>query len=282
MSAPGAVAAAPCAGVSAQRVRADASSADACAVIVAGGVGSRFGDPRGKQYLELCGLPMTCWSLMALDMAPSVGHIVVVCAPDKVREMRRDVLGRITLVHDVTLAPAGDTRQASVYSGLCAIPVDAGFDLVAIHDAARPLVSPGLVERCLSRVRGNADLAGAIAATRETDTLKLVEASSIIATPDRSYYWRAQTPQAFRLKAILAAHRQALRDEFVGTDDASLVERRGGRVSVVEAPADNIKVTLPKDLAVAEALLRQQLMERGCGLDQAGEGQVSGPDGRQG
>lgn len=257
----------PCACALAEKDAATRSGRDTCAIVVAGGVGSRFGDPRGKQYVELCGLPIACWAVLALDRAPSVGHIVVVCAPEREDEMCSDVLGRLRLRCPVTIAHAGATRQESVYSGLCAVPGRAGFSLVAIHDAARPLVRTQDVERCIARVRGDESIAGAICAVPSTDTLKLVEGGTIVATPDRSFYWCAQTPQVFRTKAIVSAHRAAIWDEFVGTDDASLVERHGGRVVCVKSSRDNIKVTLPEDLAIAETLLQRRLIQEGCGLE---------------
>lgn len=232
---------------------------DTCALIVAGGSGERFGDPRGKQFVELCGLPLMCWSLAAFDRAPSVARHVLVCAPDKVAQVERDVLARLSLRKPVTFAPSGTTRQESVYSGLQAVPRE--LELVAVHDAARPLVETEMVERVISVVRSDPSLAGAILATRSTDTLKLVEGDTIVATPDRSFYWAAQTPQVFRTRALLAAHKAALWDEFQGTDDSSLVERRGGRVRCVESSHDNIKVTLPEDLAIAEATLTRRLTE---------------------
>lgn len=232
-------------------------AADTCAVIVAGGSGERFGDPRGKQFVDLCGLPLMCWSLVAFDRAPSVARLVVVCAPDRVAEVERDVVSRLSLRRPVTFAPSGATRQESVLSGLRAAPRELG--LVAVHDAARPLVETEMVERAIAAVRDDASLAGAILAARSTDTLKLVEGDTIVATPDRSFYWAAQTPQVFRAPVLLAAHEAALREGFQGTDDASLVERAGGKVRCVEAPRDNIKVTLPEDLAMAEATLSRRL-----------------------
>lgn len=257
----------PCACACAERTSTTQSGPDTCAIVVAGGVGERFGDPRGKQYVELCGLPLACWSLLALDRCPSIGHIVVVCAKGREDLMRAEVLGRIRLRNEVTLALGGKTRQESVYSGLCSVPAGRGFEMVAIHDAARPLVSTAVVERCIARVRADEALAGAICAVRCTDTLKLVEGKNVVATPDRSFYWCAQTPQVFRTRAIVAAHRAAIWDEYVGTDDASLVERRGGHVVCVESTRDNIKVTLPEDLALAETFLQRRLIQEGCGLD---------------
>lgn len=232
--------------------------ADTCAVIVAGGSGERFGDPRGKQFVDLCGLPLMSWSIMAFDRAPSVGRIVVVCAPDHADQVEGDVLASLSLTKPVALAPSGATRQASVRSGLDAAPPD--LPLVAVHDAARPLVEVGLIETAVGAVRSDQSLAGAILATRSVDTLKLVEGTMIVATPDRSFYWAAQTPQVFRRRALLAAHKAAEREGYQGTDDASLVERLGGRVRVVESTRDNIKITLPEDLALAEAALERRLL----------------------
>lgn len=232
--------------------------ADTCAVIVAGGSGERFGDPRGKQFVDLCGLPLMSWSIMAFDRAPSVGRIVVVCAPDHADQVEGDVLASLSLTKPVALAPSGATRQASVRSGLDAAPPD--LPLVAVHDAARPLVEVAQIEEVCAAVRTDASLAGAILATRSVDTLKLVEGNTIVATPDRSFYWAAQTPQVFTRRALWSAHKAAEHEGYQGTDDASLVERLGGRVRVVESTRDNLKVTLPEDLALAEATLERRLL----------------------
>lgn len=247
-----------CASACAQRLKARDGHTDTCAVIVAGGSGERFGDPRGKQFVELAGLPLVAWSILAFDRAPSVGALVVVCPAGRAGEMRRDVLDKLDLLHEVTLAPGGQTRQDSVFSGLMAAPEE--YDLVAIHDGARPLVEQAFIERCLAAVRDDAGLAGAICASRVTDTIKLADSEGVIrSTPSREKLWAAQTPQVFRRASILSAHEAALLEGFVGTDDASLVERKGGRVLVVDTPRDNLKVTLPEDLAVAEAILASRI-----------------------
>ena len=249
---------APCPQACAQRVGEEPPKPDTCAVIVAGGSGERFGDPRGKQFVELCGLPLMCWSIMAFDRAPSVARIVVVCAPERAAEVESDVLSRLTLSKPLALAPSGETRQDSVRSGLAAMPRDLEF--VAVHDAARPLVEVEQIERAIAEVRSDRTLAGAILAMRSIDTLKLVEGTTIVATPDRSFYWAAQTPQVFRATKLISAHKSAARDGYQGTDDASLVERLGGRIRVVESTRDNIKITLPEDLAIAEATLERRLI----------------------
>ncbi len=246
-----------CACAAPQRVEDATGGEDTCAVIVAGGSGERFGDPRGKQFVELGGLPLVAWSILAFDRAPSVGHVVVVCPQGRVSKMREDVLARLETCHEVTIAAAGPTRQDSVFSGLMAVPEQYAY--VAIHDGARPLVEIGSIEACVAAVRENAEVDGAICASRSIDTLKVVDQDGRIAsTPDRSCFWCAQTPQTFGRSTILQAHEAALLEGFVGTDDASLVERRGGTVIVVESPRDNIKVTVPEDLAIAEGTLRNR------------------------
>ena len=246
-----------------RRIEPEGQAADTVAIVVAGGSGERFGDPRGKQFVDLCGLPLMCWPLMALDRAPSVGHIVIVCAPEKADVVKSDVLSRVVLKTPVSFAASGATRQDSVYSGLTSMPT--GYAYVAVHDAARPLVEVPMIEAAVAAVRQDSRLAGAICAAKSIDTLKLVEGTDIIATPDRSFYWAAQTPQVFRTREILAAYKAAFWDGYQGTDDSSLVERHGGRVRCVECSRDNIKVTIPEDLAVAEATLEQRLVEEGCG-----------------
>jgi diadenylate cyclase len=148
MSAP-----APCVCEKTELVGASDRAPDTCAVIVAGGAGDRFGDPRGKQFVELCGLPLMCWSLVAHDRAPSVARLVVVCAPERAAEVERDVLSRVVLKKPTTLAAAGATRQESVLAGLRAMPRD--LALVAVHDAARPLVETEMIERVISTVRAD-------------------------------------------------------------------------------------------------------------------------------
>lgn len=240
-----------------ERVDLVGSSTDA-AVIVAAGSGERFGDPRGKQFVDLGGLPVLAWSLLAFDAAPSVGCIVVVCPPGREADITSDVLSTIDVRSEVKLTAGGATRQASVLKGLSLC--DDTHELVAIHDGARPLVEVEAIERCLAAVREDEGVDGAILASRAIDTCKVVDADGVICeTLDRSALWCAQTPQCFRLKTIIDAHMHALVDGFAATDDASIVEWRGGRVKVVEGSYDNIKVTVPEDLVIAAATLESRM-----------------------
>lgn len=232
------------------------STPDTCAVVAAGGLGLRFGDARGKQYVELCGLPVLDWSVAALDAAPSVGHIVIVCPHDRIGETR-GIVDMISPSVPVAFVEGGATRQESCLAGIRAVPE--GFPLVAIHDGARPLIKPETIEAVVARVRSDASLAGAICAHPSADTLKVVEDGIVQATPERSRYWAVQTPQVFHTAIVLEAHLAAAREGFVGTDDASLVEHAGGRVAVVESPSDNMKVTVPEDRLPVEAILASRI-----------------------
>lgn len=232
------------------------SGPDTVAVIAAGGLGLRFGDPAGKQYVELCGLPVLDWSVAAFAEAPSVAQIVVVCPAGRVAETA-EVVSQVEFDTPVTFVEGGQTRQQSCLAGIRAARECA---LIAIHDGARPLIEPATIEAAIERVRSDETLAGAICAHLSADTLKVVGADGIVeSTPDRSRFWAVQTPQVFRAHDVLAAHLAALEEGFVGTDDASLVERAGGRVACVASPSDNMKVTVPEDRLPIEAILAARI-----------------------
>lgn len=229
---------------------------DTVAVIAAGGLGLRFGDPAGKQYVELCGLPVLDWSVAAFAEAPSIAQIVVVCPAGRIAETAA-VVSQIEFDTPVTFVEGGDTRQQSCLAGIRAA---GACSFIAIHDGARPLIEPATIEAAIARVREDEGLAGAICAHPSADTLKVVGSDGIVeSTPDRSRYWAVQTPQVFRAEAVLAAHLAMLEEGFVGTDDASLVERAGGRVACVASPSDNMKVTVPEDKLPIEAILAARI-----------------------
>ena len=202
--------------------------------VPAGGGGERLGADRPKAFVVCAGRPLLEWSV---DVLAAVCERVVVAVPPGYEQAPDRVLG-------------GASRSASVRSALVAAPE---ATVAVVHDAARPLVSRELVERCLAALEG-AD--GAVAAVPVTDTIHAVGAGSVIeSTPPRSTLWAAQTPQVFRADVL----RRALEvdDELLAaaTDDASLVLAAGGRVRVVEAPRENIKVTTAADLRVVESSL---------------------------
>lgn len=218
------------------------------AIILAGGTGERFGREGGKQLVEIAGKPILTWSAEAFDAVGDIGLIVIVCPEERMEEYLQRAIDPFPFVTPVKLAPSGSIRQESAFSGLESVPDD--FELVVIHDGARPLVSPELILHTINTVKGNLDADGAVVAHPAIDTLKVVEDGVIVGTPDRRVFWNAQTPQVFRTGIYRRAQASALSDGFVGTDDSSLIERLGGTVLVVEGTRDNIKLTVPEDYAL--------------------------------
>ena len=224
------------------------------AVIVAGGTGERLGVPGGKQLAPVHGRPVLSWTLAAFDACPDVGVIVVVCHPDRIPEFQRIAIDPVDPSTPLLFAAGGQTRQESVASGLETLPPE--VETVLVHDGARPLITPGLISDALAAF-GAADAPdGLVVGYPSIDTLKVVDGITIRETPDRSHYWAVQTPQIFSAATLKAAYDAAAADGFLGTDDASLVERGGGRVVVFEGPRDNVKVTVAEDLSFVEAALR--------------------------
>lgn len=226
----------------------------ATAIIAAAGEGLRIGGKISKPYLPLCGRAMVLRTLDRFFATGSVGRVVLVVAAGELSRcegmLRTDsLLGRRPWI----LQTGGATRQQSVNAGLEKIGDDA--DIVVIHDGARPFVSPALIDRCVE----SADQTGAVVAGLPArDTIKFVsDDHRILSTPDRKTLWEIQTPQAFRRAVIVEAHKRATRAGFEATDDAMLVEQAGKPVWVIEGEKTNLKITVPEDLWLAEAMIRE-------------------------
>ncbi|OGG06647.1 MAG: hypothetical protein A3F83_01755 [Candidatus Glassbacteria bacterium RIFCSPLOWO2_12_FULL_58_11] len=224
------------------------------AVIAAGGKGLRMGGKLRKQFIEIGGKSLLRHSLDLFLGLEEIVRIVVVLPEDTLEEFRGSLAPS---EKEIILAVAGgETRQQSVYNGLT--PLDpATVRVVAIHDAARPLVSPTVVRETL---RVAASGMGALAACRVRDTVKRADNKLISGTVERSGLWLAQTPQSFPLDMILQAHRAAQEESFEGTDDAALCERAGFPVQVVESDPGNLKVTEKSDLDYLEYRLGGKAM----------------------
>ncbi|MCL2136452.1 MAG: 2-C-methyl-D-erythritol 4-phosphate cytidylyltransferase [Coriobacteriia bacterium] len=226
-------------------------------VIVAGGNGERFLHEGGKQLFSILGKPILTWSALAFDAVAEIGQIVIVAPEDRLDEYYQAAIAGFSFVTPVKMAPSGVIRQESSFSGISA--VDDQFDFIAIHDGARPLITPDYIDHLISVLRGDLEIDGAVIGYPAIDTLKLVNDRYILGSPDRSLLWAAQTPQIFRAQIIREAHVAALAEGFVGTDDSSLVERIDGRVVIVQGPRDNIKLTVPEDAVTVQAALQSRL-----------------------
>lgn len=221
------------------------------AIIVSAGKGVRMNDTFRKQYMDLSGLPLVAHSVIAFDECRPIEEIFLVVPKEDMDYCQKRILFPLGLKKKVHLIPGGDQRQDSVYKGLQAI--DKHTDTVVIHDGVRPFVR---ADDLLACIQGSKDFGACILGIPSSDTLKRVDKSEIIReTLTRDRIWQAQTPQAFQYDLILKAHEAARRDGYVGTDDASLLERLGLDVKIISGSRLNIKITLKEDLAVARALL---------------------------
>ncbi|HVD41917.1 MAG TPA: 2-C-methyl-D-erythritol 4-phosphate cytidylyltransferase [Solirubrobacterales bacterium] len=227
--------------------------------MAAAGSGERLGAGGPKAFVPVAGRPLIEWSLDACRACESVRSIVVAAPPGHVG----DLAG-----HDLGVVPGGATRAESVANALEAV----GTEYVAIHDAARPLLTPELVEALIADLDAATTAAGVIAAAPLTDTVKRAVKNlsgelstttvsnpplAIERTEDRAELWAAQTPQVFRTDALRQALAAAERPQEA-TDEAMLVEWNGGRVLIHPVAEPNLKVTTPLDLRVAELLLAER------------------------
>jgi 2-C-methyl-D-erythritol 4-phosphate cytidylyltransferase / 2-C-methyl-D-erythritol 2,4-cyclodiphosphate synthase len=233
-------------------------AADTIALIVAAGRGSRFGAAAPKQYVDLAGKPVLRYCLETFARHPGVKAVRVVIHDDD-RPLYEAAVAGLALLEPVT---GGTTRQESVRRGLESLRELAPAN-VLIHDAARPLVDAALIDRMLAAL-GKAP--GAIPALPLADTLKRAAEGHVGETLDRRNLWRAQTPQAFRYRDIMAAHDRAAGRAL--TDDAAVAEAAGLAVAVIEGAEENFKVTTEADLRRARQMLSPTLdIRTGSGFD---------------
>jgi len=223
------------------------------AIVLAAGQSTRMGGGPNKQFIELLGKPLVYYSLAAFEQCRLVDAFVVVRRPDCARQAEQ-------IVHEagfqkvVAFTDGGIERQNSVWNGL--EKCDPATDIVAVHDGARPLVTPALIESTVASAQAHGT---GISASKVVDTIKEANADkTVVRTVDRTKLWAVQTPQTVRLPLLREAYSKVFEKQAVVTDEAAAVESLGQKVYLVETPFLNLKITTPADLAVAEALLRQR------------------------
>ena len=223
------------------------------ALIPAAGMGKRMQAGMNKQYLQVGGMPILARTVAVFEQAPFVDAIYIISPADEVHYCEREVVAAFGYTKVKGVIVGGAERQHSVINGLRAMEAD-DEDVVLIHDGVRPFVSVHVLQRAIEVARTTD---GALVAVPAKDTIKMVENGIIRETPPRETLWLAQTPQAFRYGVIRAAHELAEAEDFLGTDDASLVERLGKEIHIVLGDYRNIKITTPEDLVLAEAFLKE-------------------------
>ncbi len=226
-------------------------------ILPAAGIGTRMASAGNapKQFLSLGGLPMLIHSLRAFLAVPRI-TAVYVAVRDSEQPRLRELLAEHSLLDRVTVVQGGDARQESVANALSSLPSTSDEDIVLVHDAVRPLIDPGTIERTIDAV---AKHGAAIVGMPAVDTIKQVERTAdgalVTSTIPRELIVHAQTPQGATVPLMRRAFDEAASDEFIGTDESSLLERAGIPVHVVPGSARNFKVTQPGDLDIAEFYL---------------------------
>ncbi len=206
-----------------------------------------------KQYLSLGGRPILAHTISLFENHPAVDSITLIAPEDEIGFCRDDIVSQYGFTKVRKIVVGGKERQDSVRNGLraCAAAED---DIILIHDGVRPLLPPNLIDAAITEaVKAGA----ALVAVPVKDTVKVVDQGQVLQTPDRSTLWLAQTPQAFRYQLIATAHEKAYKEAYQATDDAQLVEWSGEPVAIVSGSYQNLKITTPEDLLLAESFLKQ-------------------------
>jgi 2-C-methyl-D-erythritol 4-phosphate cytidylyltransferase len=205
---------------------------------------------RPKQFIELLGMPALHYTMQAFEESPEVARIYAVGDRQRIEAL----VQAAGITKYAACAEPGEARSLSTRNGLLLCEEDPQT-IVLVHDGSRCLVTPGLIKRVIRAAHGASEPDGVIPGVPVSDTIKVAREGTVAETLDRTNLWAVQTPQAFRLGLLRRLH--DLPDEFLraATDDASLVERDGGRVEVVAGEKTNIKLTSPEDLVFAEAIL---------------------------
>ncbi len=225
----------------------------ATAVFPAAGSSTRMGGGLNKNLLEIMGEPILIRTLKTFSRVERINFLIVVVAAHEV-EMVEELLRGTEGLKPWRVTIGGSERQFSIANGLKLLPNDA--EIILVHDAARPLVTVKTIDEVIDAAE---KFGGAIAAVPAKDTIKIVDAQGFVKyTPPRRELVTVQTPQGFKREILLQAYEKAAAENFLGTDDASLVERLGEKIKIVMSGYDNIKITTPEDISVAETFLRSK------------------------
>ncbi|MCD5397806.1 2-C-methyl-D-erythritol 4-phosphate cytidylyltransferase [candidate division NPL-UPA2 bacterium] len=224
-------------------------------IIPAGGRGERMkGKNIGKQYLPLEGKPILVHTLLAFEECPSIEEIILAVKEEEIDYCQLNLVKKFGLGKVKEVVAGGERRQDSVYNALKRMRKDC--HIILVHDSVRPFVTRKIIQRAIEETGIHKAVATAIPVT---DTIKEGNGQGFIKkTLNRDHLWSIQTPQGFESHLIKEAYSRAYEENFYGTDDASLVERMGHPVKMIEGSHENIKITTPEDLIIAEAILKER------------------------
>jgi 2-C-methyl-D-erythritol 4-phosphate cytidylyltransferase len=223
-------------------------------LVPAAGMGKRMGKSVAKQFLPLGDKPMLAHTLLAFQRAVEVDEIIPILSREDMETCLGQIVEQYHITKVKTLVVGGKERQDSVANGLGKLEKDAA--VVLVHDGVRPFVTPEMIKESVEHARKGECVAVGVPIK---DTIKEVnDKGTVRRTLDRGRLWAIQTPQAFPVKILMNAYDEAAKKRWFGTDDASLVERAGGTVRVIMGNYENIKITTPEDILLAEEILKRQ------------------------
>jgi len=224
------------------------------ALIPAAGMGKRMGQTVAKQFLPLGDRPMLAHTLMVFQRTGVIDEIIPILSKEDMENCLRDVIERYHITKVKTLVVGGKERQDSVYNGLMKLEDEKG--VAVIHDGVRPFVTPEMIEESVEMAKKGECVAVGVPLK---DTVKEVGKDGMVKnTLDRNSLWAIQTPQTFPVKLLKRVYAESYKHHFYGTDDATLVERTGTKVRVIMGSYENIKITTPEDLLLAEEILKRR------------------------
>ena len=223
------------------------------AIVLAAGKGTRMNAGMNKQFMLINDRPLLAQTLAAFQSCNAIDSIILVAGREELKTCKEQILDVYGFDKVDKLVSGGSERQQSVYNGILELEDDC--NIVVIHDGARPILPEGIIERCIE----GAKIYGAVSAGMPAkETIKILNEEGFVQyTPERGKVWVTQTPQAFKRDIIEKAHETANVKGISGTDDAFLVECMGIKVKMLEGSYENIKITTPEDIILAEAIMRK-------------------------
>ncbi len=224
------------------------------AIIAAAGMSNRMKSKINKQFININGKPILVHTLEKFQRCKYIDEIIVVAREDEINYCKKEVVKRYGFNKVTKIVRGGKERQDSVYNGILAL--NEKTDIVVSHDGARPFVK---IKNIVDSIKGAVEYGACVVGTPVKDTIKFVkDGEEIDSTPNRDILWAAQTPQSFKREILMEGYRKAIEDNFVGTDDSVLVERLGIQVKIIMGSYENIKITTPEDIIIAESILKDK------------------------
>ncbi len=230
------------------------------AIIAAAGQGKRMGRGINKVFIPLCSYPILLHSIKAILSCNEVSHVVVVAASHEIHIVS-EMLAKANLSKHVQVVAGGKERQDSIFNALAVI--DDAVEFVAVHDGARPLITADLITNVIEAAK---IYKAAVLAVPVKDTIKIAENGFVSRNLDRSCLWAMQTPQVFETGLLKMAYKKAKEENYLGTDDAALVEHLGVKSFIVDGSYQNIKITTQEDLLFAETIVGRVSLENRDGI----------------